>query len=204
MKNLLYAVAIIASASFGANAQKVQFGIKGGLNITKFGGDIDLSDYKTGLQAGAVAEIKFSDKFSLQPELLFNQQGMMYKVNFYDGGLYTRTKIFEKLNYISLPIMAKIYVFKGLSIQAGPQISLLTGAKRKIEFDTEEGNGSIEASVNAQYEKLDLGMAMGVGYDFPFGLFFQGRYVAGISNISAMPDSSLKNKTFNISAGYKF
>lgn len=204
MKKIILSTAILAVLSFSAHAQKIKLGAKAGLNVSQFSGDVLENNFTPGINAGIVAEFKLTSRFSIQPELLYNRQGNKTIINDYYGSELSREKYYEKLDYISLPVLAKIYVFKGLSIELGPQVALLTGAKRKVKYSGYYGNGSLEAPVNALYEKVDFGLAGGIAYDLPLGLFFQARYVGGMSNIVTLPDTTVKNQTISFSAGYKF
>ncbi|MFP9113588.1 porin family protein [Flavobacterium sp. RHBU_3] len=204
MKKIIFTAAILAAMCFSANAQKIKLGVKAGLNISQFTGDVLENNFTPGVNAGFVAEFKLTNWFSLQPELLYNRQGNKTIINEYYGTEVSHEKYFDKLDYISLPVLAKFYIYKGLSIEAGPQIAYLTGAKRKVEYSGYYGDGSLETPVNSEFEKADIGFVSGIAYDLPMGLFFQARYISGILDISATPDIMLNNETIAFSAGYKF
>ena len=109
-------IAVIAIGIAGTvNAQDVKLGAKIGMNVSSVNekGSNSL-DSKTGWVLGATAEVSLTEKFSLQPELLFSQQGGRSEGNFT-----------LDLNYITLPVMAKYYIAKGFSLEAGPQFSFL-------------------------------------------------------------------------------
>jgi hypothetical protein len=93
-------------------AQNVEIGLKTGLNISNVtGGDADrnsLFDF----HIGGIAEFKLSEKFSLQPELLYTRQG---------SEVENSVKI--KLDYLAIPLMAKFYLSEKFSVEAGPQVS---------------------------------------------------------------------------------
>ena len=54
---------------------KVAFGVKVGLNLATFIGDVKDASAVTSFHSGAVAEIMLNDKFGVQPELLYSGQG---------------------------------------------------------------------------------------------------------------------------------
>ena len=123
-------LAAIAVMGFGfANAQDIKFGIKGGINLSTFTGDIEDASSKVGFQAGGFAELKLSDKFSIQPEVLYSLQGAKFKET---GDSYSYK---ENINasYLNVPVLAKYYVIDKLSVEAGPQIGFLLSAKSKWE-----------------------------------------------------------------------
>ncbi len=79
MKKILLAVAIIAGIN-GAKAQDVKFGAKAGLNVAYFisNTESDIAGPKYNFHLGGTAEIKLTDKFSIQPELLYSAQGLTF------------------------------------------------------------------------------------------------------------------------------
>ena len=90
--------------------------------------------------------------------------------------------------------MAKYYVAKGLSIEAGPQIGYLFSAK----------NESVD--VKDSFKKIDFGANVGLGYKLENGLNFGVRYNLGLSNINNVSGSSdkYKNGVLQASVGYFF
>jgi len=62
-------------------AQDNTFGVRAGLNISNFKGDVENNSAKIGQQLGIFGEFKISEKFTLQPELVYSWQG----ANFEDG-----------------------------------------------------------------------------------------------------------------------
>ena len=158
-KILLSAVAVIA-LSMTSQAQEVEFGAKAGLNIADLGSDAETSGSRTGFHFGGVAEIKFSEKFSVQPELLYSMQGAKSDI--------TGNEVETKLDYINLPIMAKYYVMEGLSVEAGPQVGFLMSA-------ITDGN-----DVKDNTKGIDFGFNIGAGYELSNKIFFQARYNLGL------------------------
>ncbi len=178
-------IAIIAIGITGtATAQDVKLGLKLGMNVSSINGkNANNLDSKTGFVFGATAEVALTDKLSLQPELLFSQQGAKSEGNFtYD------------LNYITMPVMVKYYIAKGFSVEAGPQFSFLV----KDELIPE--NGGANANTNA--ENFDLNANLGLGYKLNNGIFFQTRYNLGLINIDENPD--IKNGVFQMAIGFQF
>lgn len=134
MKKILLPLAVILLTS-GAYAQSVKFGVKAGLNVSTFtGDDSDEAESLTGFHVGGVAEIKFTDKFSLQPELLYSTQGAKASVSGIEGGVAYNADIKAKVSYINLPVMAKYYVIPGLSLEAGPQVGFKVDAENVTDY----------------------------------------------------------------------
>jgi hypothetical protein len=168
---------------FVTNAQEISFGVKGGLNIANItGGDADRNNLLS-FHLGGVAEIPVSEKFSIQPELLYTRQGSE-----------TENIVKIKLDYLALPIMAKYYVTNNLSIEAGPQAAFLV--RDKADFNNSNLEGELDANT------FDFGLNIGAGYKLPSGFFTQLRYNYGVTVIAENPD--LKNSVFQLSVGYQF
>ena len=157
MKKLLLVSAITILGLAHLNAQDVKFGIKGGLNYASVTG-VESSQLQPtgGLNFGGMAEIFISEKFSLQPELMYSGQG------FSDNGIIS-------LHYLNVPVMGKYYVTKRLSLEAGPQIGFLLSAREAKEKLRKHDN------------KLDFGVNFGIGYKLDNGLNFGLRYNLGLT-----------------------
>jgi|SRR5690554_2516367 len=171
-----------------SQSQEVRFGAKLGLNVSKVGGDTDMGDFglKSGFHIGGLAEISFSEKFALQPELLYSSE--VYEF----GSILTSVDV--KASYIRLPILAKYYIIDKLSAEAGPSFGTLMSAKVKDE-DVKDG-----------FSSFDTAIALGASYHLDMGLFFSLRYNLGLTNINDVEGSNVKNQgnTFHVSAGYFF
>ncbi len=184
MKKLL--LAVIAVFFIGnLNAQDVKFGAKAGLNIASINGGSNNADARTGFHIGLISELEISDHFSVQPELLYSMQGSVVE---------DFSKI--KLDYLSLPVLAKYYITEGFSIEAGPQFSFLVNDV--IDFD--QNVPFDDTDTNA--ENFDLSAAVGLGYKITSKIFAQARYTVGVTTIEENPD--LKNGVFQFSLGYQF
>jgi hypothetical protein len=198
MKKLILSAAMLLTIGFTANAQNIKFGVKAGLNLATLTGDVnsDVSS-RTNFHAGGVVEFKVAQNFSVQPELLYSGQGAKFDV-FQDGANYETT---FKFDYINIPVLAKYYIIEGFSIEAGPQVGFIVNSKMKVEIP---GMGSGEVDAEEITNGVDFGIAGGLAYDLPIGLFFQARYVAGIANVIDEPNTSTQNGVFQFSVGYKF
>lgn len=218
MKKTIVSLAILLITSLGF-AQGFHFGAKAGANFANVKGDLDQNlKGRTSLHVGAVGEFMFTEDLGLQVELLYNQQGAKYE-EFDNDGIYQYSdESTIKLDYISLPIMAKYYIIQGLSVEAGPQVSFLLNAKEEGTFIE---NGTIEEydfDHKDTTKSLNIGLGIGASYKLDFGLFFGMRYVAGLSNVNEdyytaidvfgeeykekLPER--KTNAFQVSVGYFF
>src|SRR5690606_27624389 len=123
-----FLVAAVFAIGFSANAQQeVKFGPKAGVNFATIS-NVEDSKMLTGFYVGGVAEIKFTDKFSIQPELMYSAQGVKQESNYTIAGITINESLTAKYDYINIPIMAKYYVYDGLSVELGPQFGFLVKA----------------------------------------------------------------------------
>ncbi len=146
-KLILSAVALFA---FGfANAQDddgMKFGVKAGVNLTNFAGDIDDADGATGFYVGGLVDFPVGENFYVQPELLYSMEGADE----------------ASISYLRVPIMAKYYIIEGLSLQAGPEVAFKIGADDEIDELTKSIDFGIGAG--AGYE-LSNGLMFDIRYN---------------------------------------
>ncbi len=206
-KHLLFTVLALLSIIANAQEEKVRFGAKAGLNIANQLGDEFLfseTKSRTGFHIGLLVEAPVTEKLAFSPELIYSSQGFRLNAVTFDnffGALNIESTV--KLDYINLPIMAKYYIAKGLSLQAGPQIGVLVSAKSEgSAFGIKTG-----MDIKDFVETIDYAFNFGLGYQLDIGLFFDVRYNRGLGNINDGNGSSVpenQNGVFQLSAGYKF
>jgi opacity protein-like surface antigen len=185
MKKIILSMVAIFAFGF-ANAQETKFGAKVALNMSNFTGDVTDNSMKVGFQVGAFANLGVSEKFAVQPELVYSTAGAKFT-----GGSYD-------LNYLNIPVMAQYKVADKFSLEAGPQIGFLMSAKAKID-----GFGSVDAK--DAFNSTDFGLNLGAGYDVAENMNIGVRYTIGLSNIAKdSGDSKLGNSNIALAFGYKF
>jgi len=199
MKKNRITICLILLASIATQAQIVKFGIKGGINYAnQTGTDITVNSttYKseaiTNYHFGLVAEFPLGNTFAIQPELLYSTIGANYKQSgmmlYYAGTSSIITDFNNKLGYITIPVLAKINLSKTFSLDLGPQASFLLSKKNDV-------------SIN-DTKSFDFGAAAGLGIKITKGIFLQGRYVVGLSEVST--NAKAKNSVLQVSAGFFF
>ena len=181
MKKLLLIAGFIALGTTATQAQeKFQFGVKAGLNFANIAGDDSRDqDSRTAFNAGLVAEIPISEGFSFQPEVIYSAQGSTIAAIDEDNFLDIDDNIEYQLDYIQVPLLAKIYLVDGLSLQAGPSLNFLVN--EEVDYKPTSNGGDINIVDGAN--DFELGTAAGLEYKFNNGLFIQGRYTRGFTKI---------------------
>lgn len=181
MKKLMLIAALAVFGVNYSNAQGLSFGVKAGVNFATFTGDDSAeANGLTSFHVGGVVNIGITEKFSVQPELLYSAQGTDSNLGDF------------RLDYINVPVLAKFMVAGGLSVEAGPQIGFLTSAKLEGE------------NIKEFVKSNDLTGLLGLGYKLGDNLNFAARYNFGLSNIADNLDADLKNGVFQLSIGYMF
>jgi hypothetical protein len=196
---LVAAIAVLTVTTSFAQGE-VRFGFKAGLNLASVGGDAYYTgfggfDSRTSFHIGALVEIPFTDKISVQPEVLYSGQGS--KTNY---GFGTTADV--KLDYINIPVMGKYHIIAGLSGELGPVIGILVKADG-LDYDT-----GVQGDIKDQYKKVDVGVGIGASYQLPMGFFGSLRYNKGVTDINDINDEDFRaknqNNVFQVSAGYTF
>ena len=178
--------------SVSLSAQEFKFGVKAGLNVSGLISSNDTSDEngRLGYAIGGLAEYRMSDLFALQTEVYYSLQGT--KRNDREFILYPIDEMTIELNYLNVPLLAKFYVYEGVNIYAGPQVSFLVSSSSQAIFFSEE----------VEYESTDIGLALGGGYEFENGLFLDARYNLGFKEV--IENSEYVNFFVQLGVGYKF
>ena len=197
---LLFGAVTVATAQEDASnkdSMAVSFGVKGGVNFaTLDGGDIDSPDSRTSFHVGVFAEIPVADIFSVQVEALYSGQGAEYDFRGSDGD-----KAELQLDYINVPVLAKFYIVKGLSIEVGPQFSFLVNDE--FDLNPNSDNGDIDLDDRGpDFKTFQVGAAGGLTFQTESGLFATARYVRDLTDIAK--DANIQNSVFQLGVGYKF
>lgn len=188
-KILLMAVVMLASVASYAQQAVGTFTLqpKIGMNVASLT-KCDGCDPRIGLAAGVEAEYQATDIFSVSAGLIYSMQGNKAKE---DGVTLT-----TKLDYINIPILANVYVTKGLAVKLGVQPAFNVSDKQK----SSGGKASVEAE-DVGAESFDFSIPVGLSYEFN-NVVIDARYNFGVTNIADGGDS--KNSVFQFTLGYKF
>jgi hypothetical protein len=193
-KSILFVAALVLSTTFAAAQEYVYFGVKGGVNFSTISGD-GFSDFndesaRTAYHLGLLAEVPVSDRFSIQPEVLYSAQGFDI-IRREDNA-----DIEHQLDYITVPVLAKLYVTNGWSFEAGPQVGFV------VNEEIGDGDNDIDFYND---DRKDLDISLGLGTSFKLNNFFlYGRYNAGLTNIYDNTAADAKNSVIQAGIGLLF
>jgi hypothetical protein len=178
----------------------LRFGVRVGGSISSFGKTQPYTSEKAGLTAGLVVEYSLSEKFSVQTEPAYLQQGGQY-VRFSDNTRFgdannifavytTASKV--TAHYVDLPLMAKykLPVIGNFSpnIVLGGSAGYLIDATDKFErtYSYEQTFFTVHRSesISSEFEKFQFGAVAGLGGEVSLGskrLLIDFRYRYGVT-----------------------
>ena len=161
-------------------------GIKGGYNLAavSFDGDGE-TEQRHSFHIGVYGESFISESFSIQPELMYSQQGYVITNS---NGTFT-----QKLNYINLPLMLKAYPSQNFFLEAGPQIGLAVSHK-------EEYDGLFSGSQEYDPNSFDWGVNFGGGFKTDSGISLGVRYHLGLGDL--YDEGKAQNRVWQFSLGF--
>jgi hypothetical protein len=199
-------LALCLLASYAVEAQYI--GLKVGYNYATLKGNVsDGANFKPyhGYYAGITLEFPLSNLFSLQVEGIYNRRGANITSN-----TYGKAKL--NLDYLSLPVLARFNVGKGINLHIGPQLEYRID---KPNFYFDAGTDPVTRVKDDALDIIDGAMTVGIAYMTDAGWFFEARWVQGLTSvfeadetsltqIGISPDYNFKNRTLSVGVGYRF
>ena len=206
MKNL-YLFLVFFCLTFSANAQFLNWGIKGGVNYNENGdlrtinqGDpISLSsNEEVGYHIGILSEIKLPLFLYIRPELVYTHTESSYKLDSDQGTL--------KLDKLELPVLLGFRVFKIGRFFFGPNFSYIMNTKLSVP-ESIEGVSNVSSDDFLVSGQIGLGLNFGkIGADIRWETGFsdsEASFIRKNTNLDfALVDTS--QSQFILSFYYKF
>lgn len=197
MKTRILTISMIFCALLSINAQDdtntnlSNFGIKGGYNLGAVSFDEDSeTGQRHGFHIGFYGESFLTESIALQVELMYSQQGYEIEDN---GGTFT-----QKLDYINMPLMFKMYPDDNFFLEVGPQVGL--AISHEEEFDS--NFNLFDTSQEFEPSSFDWGVNFGGGFKTDSGVSLGVRYHLGLGDI--YDEGSPKNRMWQFSIGFDF
>ena len=231
----LASILTLVFLTFATNAQSlipVKYGIKAGLNfsnlnITPAIDGVQPTDNSSqmGIAAGFIVHIPLSDKWFINPEVLYSQKGASFNYAFtHDYEIDQRDEYKTTnpltLSYVELNPTISYKATDKLALNFGPSVSFLIGEKYDY---TQEPVRDITNTTNilteglVETESLDVGLNLGISYFFTEHFFVDSRVYTGfieiasaiqpyevITSIIPNPAYTLKNRAIVLSISYLF
>jgi hypothetical protein len=216
MKKFLFSTTLtLILFSFNSNAQTsiIDFGIKGGVNYSKFTPDIELQgitvvNYKRkfGFFVGGFMNLHISEKMQFQPELLIAMQGtgiliedMEIRIDPHTPPIYSDFK--SNLNdlTLSLPLVFRYFFSESYFVEGGAQLGYILDRNDKVKSDPLiENSRGMDKATQYGYDKLEIGVAVGTGYKLSEKINLVGRFFLGLNK----RDNNIKSSVFNLGLEY--
>jgi hypothetical protein len=202
-----------------AQDEKIKLGIKGGLNIASISntgsGSASYGGYSSSVKnnarllphLGVYSEFKFSEIFSLQPELLFSMKGSSIVSKATSPGSSSEYTNKIGLSYLDIPVQLRFNISK-FHILVGPYVGFLLAANSKSKSEVINGSSKVVSESKSTSKdglrSTDAGIYIGGGYEFDNGLNLGLRWCRGFSDIyEASNSSNNSNSVIQFSIGYK-
>lgn len=199
MKKTLF-VASFVMISMYVNAQQevgtLSFQPRVGLNIARYTDAEDTSP-RFGIASGAELEYQMTKKFSMAAGVLYSMQGVRADAQ----TDYGKTKINFKTDYINIPIIANIYLLKGLAIKFGLQPGFNINAKYSFSSGIYSGSYSL-SNIGVKVKTFDLAIPVGLSYESKY-LVFDARYNIGVTKVFDNEGADSRNCVFQFTIGRK-
>ena len=194
MKKLVLSMLVVVLFTTVSHAQGFRLGLKAGANLNKISGQSFNDGFNFGYHVGAFAELDFTKKFGLQPELIWNQSSTkpsnftaVYGSGSVSANFNGQNQV--KLDYLSIPVLLRYTTLGGLlTLNAGPQYSIML-----------QQDKTILQSGQAAFKSGDFAAVVGAQLNLSF-LRIYGRYNIGLQNINDI-DSKEKLKSQQIQLG---
>lgn len=167
-----------------------------------------------GALLGGEFEYQVSNRFSLAAGVNYQLQGSGWEdsdITLGSDKLKTRNVEIE-MGYVTIPLVANVYLFKGFAIKAGAQVGFLTNAKLKGDWEkTKDGHTtktSESQDIMDHCKKVDFSIPVGISYQVPtVPIVIDARYNIGLTDIFKESNNNGKNSkhsVFSLTVGYKF
>ncbi|MEP6712484.1 MAG: porin family protein [Ferruginibacter sp.] len=146
-----------------------------------------------GVQTGIQIPVaKLSDNVGLGLGAIYSMQGGKYKsYEYIPGGDYGNSSATSRLNYLNFPVLARYQKQRqGFFAEAGVQPGVLLSAKNKGE------------NIKDNLKKFDVGIPIGVGYQFKNKFGVGLRFTPGLLNINKDEQYKTRNMVTSLRASY--
>ena len=194
-------------------AQDPQFGVKAGLNYSSIIGDLTQGiKFRFSGHAGVFLEVPMTDKFSIQPEIVYSSQGFQFSSDL--NAIQNNDPVIDQndfrtnvqFNYLSVPIIGKFGLSDRIDVEFGPQFAFLLNQVTKIkDLDQRDGTTPENRTSFSGNFQLDYGAVVGFGIQLNEAFSVSPRFYFGLRNRLEGLEGSLQNYNVavQLSANYQ-
>lgn len=166
------------------------------------------SNGRTGFYIGGGIDLPLGDVVSVEPGLVYTQRGYGLKGNLTINDLKiagVNARAISQMQYVDVPLMVKIKPAGGLTLFAGPQVSYL--AKNNLRAEVAILGFSLlnsDMDITDQFNRWDVGVKGGAGYEFENGLGIVASYERGFNRIDNNQNFKVFNEGLKAGLTYRF
>ena len=177
------------------------------------------TQFRSNVAGGVDVDYQYSQGCAFSAGLWYREGGARYKDQtllmdetegtgraFHDG--------YVRLNYLALPLMAHVYLAKGLAVNGGLEVAWLIKQKAQYQmqtytFDAERKSWREEADLkysddsSAPYQKWMLSAALGLSYEYEH-VILDARYEFGLTSVFQRKVSDARTHGLVLTMGYRF
>ena len=227
---LILALTFCTIASTAQSLIPTKFGLKLGVNYANLninpveGIKPTDNSAQIGIAAGVCVHIALSDKWFINPEVLYSQKGASFNYSFTDDYPVNQRDVYSTTNkvvlsYVELNPTVSYKASDKLALNFGPSVSFLIGDEYSYTQDPKTATIATHGLTGGilKAESLDVGLNLGVSYFLTEQFFVDTRVYTGFMEVATAtqsyvefptadpaPEYSLKNKAIVLSVGYLF
>ncbi|MCQ2213396.1 MAG: PorT family protein [Bacteroidaceae bacterium] len=195
-KSFLITLLMLIGICCSMQAQTFQWGVRAGANIntkssTPYCYDIK---WRPGFNAGLVGIYNISDAFAIEADLQYSYVCSIDTTKYIFTNPYSKASLQNttKSHFVDIPVLVKVRLFKGLCIEAGPQLGLQISNKQIYGGATNNDGGNV----------VNFSLVGGFSYAINDHWGVDVRYVHAFTNhIHSRED---RNRTIQLAASYLF
>jgi hypothetical protein len=185
---------------------RFKYGIKGGYGLSSITPSSkkniwnDGKDHRNGFYAGFVGEYSLTSEkgFSIQLEALYSQQGAKFRENYDLLEISIHEDYTLEYDYITVPVLAKIYVIDRVALYGGPTVAFNVNNKSVLKID------GVEATFDNKVQNVDVLATAGIEIDIYQGIYIEGRYNHGLRSVYKHVGNNYNNSNIQVGVGFKF
>jgi opacity protein-like surface antigen len=196
MKKITFAALLF---SLGVSAQNNYFySVKAGasINNNEFGNSA-LYEPSGKVSFFAAASIEYKpNQFGVEAELQYTNAGSKGSVTVIDVADDIDTQL--DLNTLNLVVTGKYYPSDYAALKAGFYAGGILDASYKYN--------NVDIDYKDYMKSVDFGLAFGLDFDITKNIFIDAKYLMGLTDIddTDQPDTTIKNRFFQMGLGYRF
>lgn len=195
--------------STGYAQQRFSAGPRLGVNLSKFGGNVEKNNFHPGFVGGVFLMYSSLNHFGISADALYAQRGAEFRVQRPNGSTLTYD---QRINYLEIPVALRYF----LTLNGNFRPNIFFGPSLGFKLNAKSNRDSNISSDNSNaFSAADLGLLAGFQLNWKgFGdrqrFLIDARYTYGLSDVTALPipggidNQRINNSTITLTLGYGF